>query len=315
MKVKIKRSLNKALRGEHEAVIARPSAVEKQESSDASTRSLAQSQLHDLTNICYMRESFEFLATLRLHHCTICDEAWPVFDGEWPQNGTHTAGNMAGECETIKKAGFVASDKAKDLCSRCAQRGSNYKKEYCKENLQHLGERNAAISDLTYYESLLVARVHPCITITTMLATGLLCFARHVVNYRVKTFEWFQELPLVLRDKKWFLIKRRKSLYQQESRSRQRKPTTANRERLEAAMRELLKRMPNVYAGSFIKDENLVKFPWVRKLRCKRRSASQISQGSCMLNETCTRNGWTKQLHQVQSIHVHMDFYTILRSC
>ena len=43
--------------------------------------------------------------------------------------------------------------------------------------------------------------------------------------------------------------------------SKLKKPTTANRARLEAALGELIKYMPNVYKGSYRSDENLAKFP------------------------------------------------------
>ena len=100
------------------------------------------------------------------------------------------------------------------------------------------------------------------ISVVTLLATGQLCFAGHVCNYFVKVFKWFEDLPNVLRDKKWFLVKRRKSLQPPTSRTRrQKKPTTANRRRLEAAIDELRKLMPSVYQGSKRSDENLAKFP------------------------------------------------------
>ena len=105
--------------------------------------------------------------------------------------------------------------------------------------MQHLGERHPAISNLTWYETLLVARVHPVISVVTLLSTGQLCYSGHVCNYYVKVFQWFQELPNLLRDKNWFLIKRRKSLQVPTCRTRQKKATTANRSRLEAALEVL----------------------------------------------------------------------------
>ena len=100
------------------------------------------------------------------------------------------------------------------------------------------------------------------ISVVTLLATGQLCFAGHVCNYFVKVFKWFEDLPNVLRDNKWFLVKRRKSLQAPTSRTRrQKKPTTANRWRLEAAFDELLEFMPTVYQASKRSDENLAEFP------------------------------------------------------
>ncbi len=77
---------------------------------------------------------------------------------------------------------------------------------YCVDNLQHLGLRHPALSNLTWYESLLIARVHLVISVVTLTATGLLCYAGHVCNYYTKVLEWFRGLPAVLRDKKWFLV-------------------------------------------------------------------------------------------------------------
>ena len=51
--------------------------------------------------------------------------------------------------------------------------------------------------------------VHPIVSVITLTATGLLCYAGHVCNYYCKTFEWFKGLPAVLRGKHMFLIKRR----------------------------------------------------------------------------------------------------------
>lgn len=97
------------------------------------------------------------------------------------------------------------------MCSRCGNR-NQYSMRFSKENLQHLGERRPALSNLTWYESSLIARVHPVVSVITLTATGLLCYAGHVCNYYVKVLEWFQELPATLRNKNWFLIKRRRSI-------------------------------------------------------------------------------------------------------
>jgi len=119
---------------------------------------------------------------------------------------------------------------------------------YAAENLQHLGPRYTSLSNLTWYESLLIARVHPVISVVTLTSTGLLCYAGHVCNYSLKVFEWFKGLPAVLRDKKWFLVKRRKSVHSRgDADTRHEKPTTANRQRLEAGIKEAIQRMPNVY--------------------------------------------------------------------
>jgi len=117
---------------------------------------------------------------------------------------------------------------------------------YSAENLQHLGPRHAALSSLTWYESLLIARVHPVISVLTLTCTGLLCYAGHVCNYFVKVLEWYKSLPAILRGKKWFLVKRRKSVYTSGADTRSKKPTTANRQRLEAGIHEAIVRMPNV---------------------------------------------------------------------
>jgi len=121
--------------------------------------------------------------------------------------------------------------------------------------------RYEPLSNLTWYESLLVARVHPVMSVITMTATGLLAYAGHVCNYYVKVMEWFQELPAVLRDKKWFLIKRRKSIRASAADTKQKKPTTANKRRLMAGMQEAILRMPDVYSGCRINLAEVEKFP------------------------------------------------------
>ena len=76
-----------------------------------------------------------------------------------------------------------------------------------------------------------------------------------------KVMEWHRELPAVLRDKKWFLIKRRKSIRSSGADTRRKKPTTANRQRLSAAIQEAMLRMQNVYQDSVLNPEALAKFP------------------------------------------------------
>ena len=73
---------------------------------------------------------------------------------------------------------------------------------FSKANGQPLGPRHEALSDPTWYGSLLIARVHRVISVVTLTATGMLCYAGHVCNYYVKVLEWFRGLPAVLRDKK-----------------------------------------------------------------------------------------------------------------
>ena len=265
LRLKIKSSLSKAARGRHEAIVVRapPSghkAVTDGQTAEAVNAS-ALARLDHPSTLENLREYFEFLGSQRLFYCTVCDEEWPVFEKKWPQSGVPHAGELAGICETIKWAGFQADLKKTDRCSRCALSSSAHHRQYCADNLQHLGQRHPAISALTWYETLLVARVHPVISIVTLLAASQLCFAGHVCNYFVKVLKWFQEPPIVLRDKNWFLIKRRRSLQAPTSRTRLKKPTTANRKRLEAAMEELLEFMPRVYKGNVRNNENLDRFP------------------------------------------------------
>ena len=133
---------------------------------------------------------------------------------------------------------------------------------FSEANLQHLGPRHAEISSLTWYESLLIARVHPVVSVITLMATGVLCYAGHVCNYYVKVLEWFRELPALLRNKKWSLVKRRKSIYAWGcGLGGQKKPTTANRVRLEKAIHEAKEHLPNVYADSEKSPEALEQFP------------------------------------------------------
>ena len=121
------------------------------------------------------------------------------------------------------------------------------------------------MSNLTWYESLLVARVHPVISVVTLTSTGLLCYAGHVCNYFQKTFEWFSELPSRIGNHSWFMIKRRRSINATASDTTQKKPTTANRHRLEAAFGELFEFMPNVYEGSRVDHDILAEYPAERE--------------------------------------------------
>jgi len=200
MHEKVKRSAAKAKRGEPERIVATAPA-----SAQADPGAPPQdpfSQLDDPAVLQHLRGAYEFLQTCHLHYCENCDEEWPVFDLDaWPQGGVAFAGSRAGQCETIAKTGWFAAWNSDQKCHRCENQGSAYAKMYSQANRQHLGPRRPGLSALTWYESLLVARVHPVISVVTLTATGLLCYAGHVCNYYVKVLEWFRELPALLRDK------------------------------------------------------------------------------------------------------------------
>lgn len=99
---------------------------------------------------------------------------------------------------------------------------------------QHLGPCWSPLSNLPWYESLLIARVHSVISVVALPSTGLLCYAGYVCNYYLKVLEYFLGLPAVLRDKKWFLVKRRESVRTSSPDTRHKKPAAANRRRLGA---------------------------------------------------------------------------------
>ena len=203
---KVKRSLMKAARGEHEAIVARaePGGISATHGAGAEAQGHpAIEKLNDPIVLSHLRAAYTFLGSARLHYCKNCDEEWVVFDEEFPQSGVSCAGTLAGQCETIARAGYTAAAKEEDLCSRCAK-GSVHAKMYSAENLQHLGPRYAPLSNLTWYESLLIARVHPVISVVTLTSTGMLCYAGHVCNYYVKVMEWFKGLPGILRDENGF---------------------------------------------------------------------------------------------------------------
>ena len=122
-------------------------------------------------------------------------------------------------------------------------------------------------------------------SVVTLTATGLLCYAGHVCNYYVKTLEWFRELPAVLRDKRWFLIKRRQSLRRSSGESVQKKPTTANRLRLEQAIRDAIGHLPNVYRDSIVLPEELSKFPIVGEREMAEQAESLDLTGSVHIPE------------------------------
>ncbi|MCP3882436.1 MAG: hypothetical protein GY701_29185, partial [Sulfitobacter sp.] len=95
--------------------------------------------------------------------------------------------------------------------------------------------------------------------------TGLLCYAGHVCTYFQKSFEWFQELPARIGNHRWFMIKRRRSINASASETSQKKPTTANRGRLEAAFGELFQFMPHVYESSRVDHAHLAEYPLDRE--------------------------------------------------
>ena len=265
MKEKLRREIKKELKDKNHQPLAVQLAPAHSTQPPAemagASHSSAMASLDDPIKLGYVRDMYEYLDSARLMHCRNCDEEFVVFDNLWPQHGVEYAGPIAGKCETIARAGFVTSWKDPNLCSRCAG-NTVYATMFSEANGQRLGPRRAALSQLTWYEALLVARVHPVISVITLTATGLLCFAGHVTNYYVNVLEWFQGLPAVLRDKKWFLIKRRRAIGKADASARQqKKPTTANRVRLQAAIEEALTYMPHVYKGSVVLTAEMEKYP------------------------------------------------------
>jgi len=59
----------------------------------------------------------------------------------------------------------------------------------------NFGPRRSASSNLAWYEPLLVARVHPVMSVIAPTATGLLCYVGRECNCYVKTVEWFRGVP------------------------------------------------------------------------------------------------------------------------
>ena len=264
--------LAKAARGECERIIAKNSAIK---SSDASTegqvldqranawpthKSPALGKLDDPVVQSHLRDAFSYLSTMKLHHCQNCEEEWPVFTGDWPQGGVATAGPKAGYSKSIQRVGSMASTKKPEFCYRCYS-SKIQRIMYSEENRQHVGERHEALSNLTWFEGILIARVHPVISVVTLTATGLLCYAGHVCNYFQKSFEWFQDLPAHIGNRKWFNIKRRRSINSTPSDTTQKKPTSANQARLRAAFEACLQYLPNVYAESRVNHEQLAQYP------------------------------------------------------
>ena len=254
---KLRQNANKGLAGQVPSITAKRTSQMPSEDSSHPMHKIRRA-LNDEENLDYVRESLEFLDSMSLFHCWNCDEEWPVFSKEWPQAGIQYAGPKAGKSEVLEKHGFQSCPTHLDFCTRCSQR-KTYLLMFCNAIWQHLGPRHPALSALTWYESQLIARVHAVMSVLTLTATGMLCFAGHVCNYYQKILEWHHALPAVLRDKQFFVVKRRRSLRAPGVSQKQKKPTTANRKRLTDAIVEAVTFMPTVYAHSWIDVTHLNK--------------------------------------------------------
>ena len=182
----------RAAKGKQDRIVARgesgdapPPKGQEQVPVKDSSYCPALEQLDDPAVLSHFRASYTFLDSVEFHYCQNCVEEWVIFIAEWPQGGVSCAGPRAGVCETISRSGYQASWAKQGYCSRCASQ-SAYRAMFSEINEQHLGLRDDALSNLTWYESLLIARVHPVISVVTLIATGLLCYAGHVCNYYVK---------------------------------------------------------------------------------------------------------------------------------
>ena len=114
---KIKRRLNKLARGEMDRIVVRdepaaapPTPTDAHKPTDAESKCPAMAQLDDPVALGHLRAAYRFLGSAKLHYCRICDEEWVVFTGDWPQGGVACAGPRAGVCETISRAGYMASN-------------------------------------------------------------------------------------------------------------------------------------------------------------------------------------------------------------
>ena len=255
MQEKLRQVTKKQTAGQVPSIMARRSDPEGMKHMVHPMQKL-QTALNDEDNLTCARQALEFLDSMYLFHCWNCDEEWPVFGKEWPQSGIYFVGTKAGKSEVLEKHGFAACPRRSEICSRCSQKQS-YRNMFCKDNWQHLGPRHPAISSSTWYESQLISRVHAVMSVLTLTATGMLCFAGHVCNYYQKTLEWVHSLPAVLRDKQFFVVKRRRSTRAPAVSRTQKKPITANLGRLKAAILECIVHMPTVYAHSWINEEHL----------------------------------------------------------
>ena len=109
--------------------------------------------------------------------------------------------------------------------------------------------------------------------------------------------------PNLLQDKNWFLIRRRRSFQAPTSRTRQKKPTTANRSSLQAAMEEVMKYMPNVCRSSYRSEENLAKFPHGEGVEIKEEeSVRQTFVGKCTWNGSFLRPGLMRERTTVEEL-------------
>ena len=88
------------------------------------------------------------------------------------------------------------SERQDNLCTRCANQ-KKYGQMFCRANWQHLGRRHNELSCLTWYESLLIARIHAVISVLTLTGSGQMCYAGHITNYFQKILEWHHGLPTV----------------------------------------------------------------------------------------------------------------------
>jgi hypothetical protein len=105
-------------------------------------------------------------------------------------------------------------------------------------------------------------------------------------------------MPAVLSDKRWFLIKRRRSIKSSAVELRQNKPTTANRHRLEACIQEALKRLPNVFKDSCPLPAELAKFPTEGEREMLEQHEDIQLHGGVSLARDVFPTGWTMKLAQ-----------------
>ena len=154
----VKTLITNASRGEHERILARhdggahtPAAGGAADSLTAPGQAVPTPAIDRLDGpivLARRRAAYVCLASCELHYCRNCDEEWPAFTAEWPQGGVATAGRRAGQRETITRAGYAASPSRPGYCSRC-DASSAYRAMHCQDNLQHLGPRHEALSNLT----------------------------------------------------------------------------------------------------------------------------------------------------------------------
>ncbi|CAK0870327.1 unnamed protein product, partial [Prorocentrum cordatum] len=192
----------------------------------------------------------DYLQSLRFSACDYCERGW------WGTTRRPPAGSSTTDIQD-KYMNFILADEEEWLdprrpmsvqCSQDVQAAARRAADIGDSppttprlltsfNDMTFGRTHEALDALTYFEEQLLSPIQPVVRIFTLYGTGLTEARGHVANWVQNGPELVRAIPLKAGDAKILLVRR----FPKDPQRKQRAPFVVSRQRLEAALQQLLK--------------------------------------------------------------------------